>query len=453
MENQTVLVPMMLFGWIPISILSFWLLRPHHAVLFSMIGGWLFLPMTGYDIRGFPDFDKKTAISLGLLFGSFLSGNRQEVSYQWKNYDLPIIFWCLCPIATSLSNQLGLYDGLSTTLRLVTIYGIPYFIGRIYFHNIAALRDLCLGIIIGGLLYFPLSLYEIRMSPQLHANVYGFFQHSFAQHMRYGGFRPIVFMQHGLMVSLWMAISAMVTFWYWRNIEESNLKGIPFSLIFIVLAVTTLLCKSANGWAMLILGTCCSILYRNFNVPPRLFTIFILIIPIYLVVRILGLLPTQEILSVASIIFDNERVHSLAFRLAQEDLISVEVLKRPFLGWGKFGRGLPVDPETGEILLHVRDSLWLISFQYYGFIGIFSLYTSLLLGPWLILTKSKKPYLSGSNHILTFAIVLSLVVIFFCIDSLFNSMVNPIYIMISGVLLTISMEIHKRDQDGNFLKS
>ena len=38
------------------------------------------------------------------------------------------------------------------------------------------LRDLCLSIIIGGVIYLPLCLYEIRMSPQLHSIFYGFLQ-------------------------------------------------------------------------------------------------------------------------------------------------------------------------------------------------------------------------------------------------------------------------------------
>ncbi|MBV5327317.1 MAG: hypothetical protein JZU65_06720, partial [Chlorobium sp.] len=84
-------------------------------------------------------------------------------------------------------------------------WGVPFLAGRIYFKDESTIKDLHRGIIIGGLIYMVLCLYEIRMSPQLNNMLYGFFPHSWVQHLRYGGFRPIVFMQHGLMVALWMA--------------------------------------------------------------------------------------------------------------------------------------------------------------------------------------------------------------------------------------------------------
>ncbi len=433
----------MLFGWIPLTALCFMVLRPHHAVLFSVIGGWLFLPIAGYDLPGFPEYNKSTAISIGLILGSFLTRHRREAPFQWKIYDLPIILWCFfCPIATSLSNSLGLYDGVSGALNHTITYGVPYFVGRIYFYNFRALKDLCLGIIIGGIIYIPLCLFEIRMSPKLHREIYGFFQHSFSQHMRYGGYRPIVFMQHGLMVSLWMALSTTIAFWYWRSSDVKHLKGMPMSVIVVALAVTTVLCKSANGWATLTLGISSYMLYRNFN-TIRPFKILLLVIPIYIIMRTSGLIATQDISSAASIFFDEERVLSLAERLHQEDIICAEVLKSPFLGWGGYGRGIPIDIYTGKSLVKARDGMWLISFNTFGFAGLFSLYTSLLLGPWLILNNSKRLIKSNSNSFLTFAILLSLVVIFFSIDTLLNGMFNPVYIVISGALISLYLAMCK----------
>lgn len=55
-------------------------------------------------------------------------------------------------------------------------------------------------LVIAGLIYTVPMLYEIRMSPQLHTIFYGYFPHSFGQQARGGGFRPVVFMGHGLLV-------------------------------------------------------------------------------------------------------------------------------------------------------------------------------------------------------------------------------------------------------------
>ncbi|MFC1876749.1 O-antigen ligase domain-containing protein [Thermodesulfobacteriota bacterium] len=443
---MTSLVPITLFGWVPLTVLLFLQIKPHRAVLCSVIGGWLFLPMAGYNLPGLPEYSKITAISIGLLLGHLITRQRQSTPFKWKICDAPMITWCfLCPTATSLSNQLGIYDGVSGIFGQTMTYGVPYYMGRIYFNNTRALKDLCFGVIIGGMIYLPLCLYEIRMAPRLHREIYGFHQHAFHQHIRYGGYRPMVFMQHGLMVSLWMALSTTTTFWYWRNNEEKHLKGIPFSVIFVALAVTTVLCKSANGWAVLTFGISSCMLYRNFN-AIRPFQILLLGVPLYIISRTSVFISAQEITSVASILFDDERITSLATRLIQEDLINVEALKRPFLGWGTFGRGMPIDPVTGERINRARDALWLITFQTYGFTGLFSLYSSLLLGPWFILNNSKRLNKSDSNYFLTLALSLSLVVILYSIDSLVNGMFSPLYITISGALISLYMALYKDEQ-------
>jgi hypothetical protein len=114
--------------------------------------------------------------------------------------DLPMAVWCVCPMFSSLANDLGVYDGLSQSLEQTIVWGVPYWIGRAYFTDFKALRDLALGIVIGGLIYVPFCLVEMRFSPQWHTWSYGYFQHDFTQVFRFGGYRPVVFMEHGLAV-------------------------------------------------------------------------------------------------------------------------------------------------------------------------------------------------------------------------------------------------------------
>ena len=85
-----------------------------------------------------------------------------------------------------------------------------------------------------ALIYAPLCLLELRLSPQLHRWVYGYHQHDFVQTMRDGGYRPMVFMEHGLMVSFWMAAAALTAFWLWHE------------RTFRVLGLHRLRCRS--GW-------------------------------------------------------------------------------------------------------------------------------------------------------------------------------------------------------------
>lgn len=431
---MTTLVPIMLFGWVPLTIVLFMGLKPHHAVLCAIIGGWLILPMATYNLPGFPAFTKNAAIAFGLIIGGRLSGHRQAAPFQWRVYDLPMLIYCLNPIATSLSNHLGLYDGISGSFYQIVVWGIPYLAGRVYFTDADKLRDLCLGIIVGGLLYVPLCLYEIRMSPQLSNIFYGFFPHSFGQHMRYGGFRPIVFMQHGLMVALWMAISSTVAFWFWRGKEADKIKGFFFSMPVLVaaLAITTVLCKSVNGWFAFVAGCLSFYIFRRFksNFP---FLLLLLVIPLYIGLRSTDSISTDRVKSVAGSFVDEDRVESLEIRLSQENLFSHKAWKRPIFGWGGYDRGWPVDPDTGQKLIRMIDSTWLIAFSTYGLVGLVSLFMAMLLGPWRILRFNRCPPNEVPTIIPT---VLSLVVILFMIDALFNGMVNPVYILASGALMS-----------------
>lgn len=430
---MTLLNPLMLFGWVPFTIFLFFNLKPHHAVLVCVIGGTLFLSMAGYDLLGLPDYNKNTAIALGLILGGRVSGKRQAVNFQVQIYDVPMLLWCLCPLATSISNHLGIYDGLSGVWTNTMIWGIPYLSGRLYFTDQEKLRSLCMGLVIGGLIYLPLCLYEIRMSPQLSVNLYGFFPHSFIQHARFGGFRPIVFMQHGLMVSLWMALTTTILFWLWRSGEIKHLKGFPVMLLFPAMVITTVLCKSVNGWVALAIGCFGYFCYRlsKSTLPFRL---LLLAFPCYIFLRITGFLDANEIESLASHFFDAERILSLGIRLRQEDLFIVKAVQRFLLGWGGFDRAWPINPETGRKAIEMIDSLWLIAFSTNGLIGLVSLSSGMLLGPWMVLRSLSKQILTVEFSFIG-PLVLSLVVVLFMIDSLMNGMVNPVYILISGALV------------------
>lgn len=439
---MTPLVPLMMFGWLPLSV--FWFLRgrPHRAVLFCVIGGWLFLPMIEFTIPGLPDYTKNVAIALGLLIGGYISGNRQSADFCWTVYDLPLIFWCLSPVFTSLSNGLGVYDGLSGLLEHFVVWACPYLAGRIYFNSENKIRELCIGMLIGGVLYLFLCLYEIRMSPQLSNIFYGFFPHSFLQHIRYGGFRPIVFLQHGLMVSLWMAITTIVAFWLWRSGEIKKIFGIPIFVIVFLMISTTILCKSANGWLTLVIGISFYYVWRYLKTPFPLL-VFLIAIPVYVFLRASNIVSVQEVVAPFSGVFDPERVGSLELRLFQEDLFCVKALQRPVFGWAGYGRGWPVDPGTGEKMIRMIDSLWLIVFSSKGFFGIYSMLAMMLVGPWKVLRLGGvKLAKSETNGVVP--VVLSFVVILFLIDSLVNGMVNPIYITTSGALVSFYITLQKK---------
>src|SRR5438034_470584 len=83
------------------------------------------------------------------------------------------------------------------------------------FSDLARFRDLGMGLVLGGLLYVPFCLWESKFFPNFHLRLYGFFPGDPNEALRAGGYRPVVFMSHGLMTSLWMVATALVAGWLW----------------------------------------------------------------------------------------------------------------------------------------------------------------------------------------------------------------------------------------------
>ena len=434
----THLVPITLYGWVFFTISLFFLLTPQRAVVIAVIGGTLLLPEASFDLPGLPLYNKFVAISIGLLLGGILSGSRRKYRLKMTAFDIPMISWCfIVPIATSLSNGLGFYDGFSTLLRHYLIWGVSYWTGRRYFNNAESLRTLTWGILIGGIIYIPLILFEVRMSPQLSNIVYGFFPHSWIQHLRYGGYRPIVFMRHGLLVSLWMAIATTTAYWLWQSGEIKKTKKVSMIIIVPAMIITTVLCKSANAWFFLSIGILSFTYYKRTESTWGFRIIFVIIL-FYMLVRLSGIISTELVEKLADFFFDDERVYSLSWRLMQEVLFGERALEHPLFGWGGYGRGWPVDQATGEQLIQMVDSMWVITLNTYGFLGLLSLYLSLGLGPWCVLKFYDSDNLKKEKSYNTFkidAIVLSFIVIITLIDSLLNTAESPVYNLIAATLL------------------
>lgn len=431
---MTILVPVMLIGWIPVNIILFRKFTPQKAILISVIGGILFLPVTGYDIP-LIDYKKNVVIAISLLLGIIFSGKITDLAFRLRKIDIPIILWCIIsPLLSIVVNSYALKHALYAVVNTSLEWGVYYIVGRIFFSDKDALRLLCRGIIIGGLIYVPLTLFEVKMSPQLSYIFYGFNPISWEQLVRYEGFRPLVFMDHGLMVALWMATAYIVAFWLFRTGEIIRIKNISMALIVFLLLITTILCKCTAAYIYLILGTLGY--YYKKSKSKIIFKIIILSIPGYIILRLTGILPVDTILDNLSEIFNTERMESLATRLYAEEVFTKVAFEMPLFGWGGMDRAWPLDPVSGESTYRIIDSLYLAIFSVRGFLGLISFYAVLLLGPWKMI-KSRTESVD--------AVVLSIVVTIFAIDTVLNAMINPVFVLISGSLISAS-ERFKNDK-------
>jgi hypothetical protein len=423
-----------LLGWIPVMLVIFAALPPRRATITSFLAAWMFLPeRAGYAIQGLPDYDKVSATCAGILLATFIFDLQRLTRFRPHWLDLPMLIWCVAPFLSSVANGLGAYDGMSGVIRQTTLWGLPYFIGRLYFSDLQGLRELAIGIFIGGLVYVPLCWLELRMSPQLHNWVYGYHQHLFIQAIRGSGYRPMVFMQHGLMVAMWMATASLIGVWLWRTKALRQLFGIPVSWLVIVLLITTVLCKSIGALILLAVGA--GLLYAVPLLKTRRIVYVVAVVPLlYVGARCVGW-NGSELVSAAELFAPAKRVESFAARLSNEDLLARRALQRPVFGWGGWGRNRVQDEFTGEDRA-VTDSLWIIAFGTYGAIGLVAAQAFLLVPTLVAVRRVPVSYWRHPNA--APLVVLTLVLLLYLLDNLLNAMINPIFLLAAGGVAAVA---------------
>jgi hypothetical protein len=428
---MTILVPIMLFGWIPVVLALCAMMPTRRAVVASFVIAWSFLPMYSYHIPGIPAYNKMSATCCGVLLAAVLLDFGRLFAFRPSWMDIPMTVWCLCPIASSLSNGLGLYDGVSTAFAQTVAWGVPYFIGRLYLGDLRGLRELAMGIFAGGVTYVPLCLFEIRMSPQLHRMLYGYHANDFGQTMRFGGWRPTVFMEHGLMVGMWMSMAAMIGIWLWWTGAAKRLWGLPIGWLALCVLITAVLCKSLGALILLGVGLIALASIKVFQ-SRMILWILVLVAPMYVVLRSSHMWSGLQMQTIANYI-SNDREQSLSFRLMNEDLLSDKALKQPWFGWGGWGRALIYN--TQQNWNTVVDGEWINAMGMNGIVGVTSFMLILMLPPIQMLRRM--PVGVWPSLPIAPAVGLMMITVLYMIDSIPNGMTNPIYMLAVGGLTGI----------------
>lgn len=429
-------VELVLYAWVPAVLFLFTVLQPRHAVIVAYIGGWMFLPVFGVDLKGLPPYSKVSATAYGALFGAILFDADRLASFRPRWFDLPIVAWCTAPLFASITNGLGVYDGLSACLSEIVMWGFAYFLGRVYFSDWEGLRELAVGVFIGGLIYVPLCLLEMRMSPQLHKWVYGYHQHSFGQQKRAGGYRPMVFMQHGIACAMWMTTASIVGVWLWLTGTLKKVYHVPMYMLVPPLVLTSMMTKSAGALLLLLVGLGTFYWVKWFkNALPML--ALIAFIPAYVGLRASATWSGQDLVDAARQLFSDERARSLQTRLDAENLLTEKALNKPAFGYGRWNRNRVYDEKGKDIA--VTDGLWVIVLGQTGFTGLAAITTTILLPGLLCWWRCPPRWWMHpmAAPAAAFAVLLPL----HMVDNLWNAMLNPIYVLLMGGLVAVGSTV------------
>ena len=398
---------------------------PRRAVLFGLVAGWLLLPDPPVHTMWHTD-DKILVVGLGTPLLAFVFDARSFLRLRPHWCDLPMVMWCISPLFSSLSNELGLKDGISESLGQTTMWGTGYVLGRAYFADPQGLRELALAIFIGALVYVPLCAYEMRMSPQLNNMVWGFQQKNWGTAWRYDGWRPKVFMDSGLMVGLWMSMASLLGVAIWRSRVTRTLFRIPMSLLSLGMILTTVMVKATGALGLLLMGLATIFVARLTKSRFPMWGLFALPL-VYIILRTTTTFSGDALVDFAKR-FSEERAQSLEFRLDNEDILMAKAFEQPLFGWGGWGRSRVLNDWGKDV--STTDGRWIIGLGKNGLFGMWSLVAANLV-PFVMFLKSfrVRDYLEGEMMIVAaLAVFLPLRML----DNIMNGQEIPAYWSICG---------------------
>lgn len=433
LTHTTVMAAM--WGWPLVALTIFALMPARRAVIVSFLAAWMFLPDVSYSLPGLPDYDKAMAATMGALLGVIVFDFKTLSSFRPWWGDVPMAAYCMLPLISSIDNGLGAYDGVSAVFTQVATWGMPYLLGRVYLRSFEAFGELGRLLFIAGLIYVPLCLYEIRMSPQLNRYVYGFGTAGGGEYQRElgaWGSRPRVFMGTGLAVGTFMTAASLTGLWLWYSGTIRRVYGFAAGPLVAILVMVTFMCKNMGALALLIFG-----ITTLFSIPVLkrgTLVVLLMLSPLgYMGARASGNWSAESMVELASAVHE-KRGRSLQGRLDNDTILAEKAMRRPVFGWGGWGRSRVYNDQGKDI--SVTDGLWIITLGTMGLAGLAALTASLLVPPALFLRRYGVRQWTDPR--VAPAAVAAILVVLYMIDNLFNSMFNPVYVMAAAGLVSMA---------------
>ncbi|MEL6184825.1 MAG: hypothetical protein AAFU79_09390 [Myxococcota bacterium] len=263
---------------------------------------------------------------------------------------------------------------------------IPFIVGRAMFRTRNEVVTLLNVIVAFGVTYIPLMLLELRMSPQIHTWVYGYFPHpDFTQTIRWGGYRAQVFFEHGLVLARFMLVLFLANAALYLGNEKKAWRFTPRELIPFLFVVSIL--GKSMGAIIFLFAFSGLIFFVSLGMQTRVLALVALLICAYPYGRSTGALDMTPVVEYVQARYP-QRAESLLTRVNNERALSKRGREKFWYGWGGWSRSHVWDVEHG-IDTSVTDGYWIIRFGRYGVFGLILPFL-LLLGPVFLLWWRRK---------------------------------------------------------------
>jgi hypothetical protein len=439
---------LVILAWPLVALLLYATRQHQEATAWTVLGALMLLPQqASIKIPMVPPFDKGTIASIAAIIGCVVYAPSQGRIGRggWLLSALAVLY-VVSPVVTSILNNdavvagplilpgVDYYDGVSALLSQAILFA-PLLIGRKYFTDHEGIRVLLRVLVIAALIYTMPMLYEIRMSPQLSRMIYGTFSSSFPVEMRYGGYRPVVFMQNGLAAAFLLATAILAAIAFWRS--RARVTSIPPGILSGYLAAVLVLCKSAGALIYAVLVGAL-VRWAKPQVQIRLAVIVACIAIAYPALRITDLVPTEQIIDLAESI-NQDRASSLKTRFDQEQQLLAHASERFWFGWGRYGRNRVYDKYGSDI--SITDGQWIITFGQFGLVGFIAQF-GLLVFPVFSAARAFRYIDSEGERVLFSCLVL--IVSLSAFEQIPNASVSGWSWLLAGALFGRSARIMSR---------
>lgn len=439
--------------WPLVTIFLFRKLPAGRALIASLLVAYLFLPEppAGFDFPLIPPLTKHTIPALSaFLVCIWIYGPHGWILPKSRAVVALLLLFIFGPFATAMTNAtpviwgefaiqgMNLKDGLALTIQQVLLV-IPFLLARRFLARPEDQRDLLFAFMIGGLVYSLPMLVEIRLSPQLNLWVYGYYQHDFVQTIRFGGFRPMVFLYHGIWAAFYLLMALVSAYALWR--AQQIRSNWVLLLVAVYLTVVLILAKSLGAW--LFAGVLVPMLLLvGSRWQMRVAVCIISFAIAYPALKGINVLPQDRILEAVRAI-DEERARSLDFRFGNENLLLERAREKLLFGWGSYNRNQILEESNGEVVT-VTDGRWVLligTFGWLGFIAEFGLLSLPIFFLWRE-TRYRDPT-SYSRLVVPLSLMLAVNVF----DMLPNATLTPLTWLMAGALTGYAESLRRTRSD------
>ncbi|MCA9711620.1 MAG: hypothetical protein KDK70_37640 [Myxococcales bacterium] len=441
------------FLWIPVAAVIFAQNEPRRAGFIVVIGGTMFLPeLVAFDAPILPPINKHVLVCALAFVGMFFtSKSRWQRMRLLRGAQLFFFILVVGNIGTAQTNPESFVFGgklaweggprfpvvvispLSKTefipmsIEDFFRFIMPFAVGQMLVQSREDLLVFLKAYVLGCVIYVPLMLYEGVMSPQLHRIVYGYHALSFSHNVRGDGFKPVVFMQSGLGLAMFQFVGLTGALVLWRLRERVKPwlgSGLATAAILFALSVS-------RNVAVLIYTVAALPLIRWAG-PRSMTRVAFVLAVVFLtfpITRAKDWFPADDIIAYVEARMP-ERAESLAMRFDNETMLIEHTQRKPYWGWGSFGRNRRYDPDSGKDI-SVTDGEWAIHYSVRGAIGVVGWFWLITL-PCLWATRLIRRVQEPEDRVLLGAVALTAAIN--AVDLLPNSSFTMVPLVYSGIL-------------------